>query len=91
VQGFMMPVQMVKDNVTYFLLVRNQMLYCFGVAVGMNEWIYVTMKEGAQARYLPDVPVLVYGTLHVGEEMRDGMVASIYRMDGEKLVPRGGF
>lgn len=91
IQGFMVPVQLVKERVKYFLLVRNQMLCCFGVAIGMNEWIYVTMDEKADARYVPDVPVVVYGTLHVGEEMRDGMVMSIYRMDGEKLVVRGGF
>ncbi len=91
IQGFMVPVQLVKERVKYFLLVRNQMLCCFGVAIGMNEWIYITMDEKADARYVPDVPVVVYGTLHVGEEMRDGMVMSIYRMDGEKLVVRGGF
>lgn len=91
IQGFMVPVQMVKDNVRYFLLVRNQMLCCFGVAVGMNEWIYITMGENSNARYVQDVPVMVYGTLHVGEEIRDGMVMSIYRMDGDKMVVRGGF
>jgi hypothetical protein len=91
VEGFMVPVQMVKEDVRYFLLVRNQMLCCFGVAVGMNEWIYITMAEGTHARYVPDVPVMVYGTLKVGEEIRDGIVMSIYRMDGDKLVVKGGF
>ena len=91
VSGFMMPIEMEKDRVKSFLLMRNQMACCFGMMVGFNEWIFVELPEGRPTKFVPDVPIVAYGTLEVGEEVEDGIVMSIYRMAADDVVPRGGF
>jgi hypothetical protein len=91
VRGFMVPIEFTRNETRSFLLVRNRMVCCFGMLVGLNEWIYVRMKEGRTARWLNDIPVTVYGTLAVGEDIRDGMVLSIYRMEGEEVLHQGGY
>jgi len=32
-----------------------------------------------------DVPLTVYGTLHVGEIIKNGQLSCIYKLDGEKM------
>jgi len=32
-----------------------------------------------------DIPLTVYGTLHVGEILKNGQLSSIYQLDGEKM------
>jgi hypothetical protein len=91
VGGFMVPVEIKKGEVKSFLLMRSQLLCCFGMMVGMNEWVFVQMEEGRSTRFHPDVPLLVYGTIDVGEEIEDGVVVSIYRMRGREVVAKGGF
>ncbi len=91
VAGFMMPIEMEKDRVKSFLLMRNQLACCFGMMVGFNEWIFVELPDGRPTKFVPDVPIVAYGTLEVGEEIEDGIVMSIYRMAADDVVPRGGF
>lgn len=91
VRGFMVPIEFTRNETRSFLLVRNRMVCCFGMLVGLNEWIYVRMKEDRAARWLNDIPVTVYGTLTVGEDIRDGMVLSVYRMEGDDVVHQGGY
>lgn len=90
VAGFMVPIEIKKDQAKSFLLVRNQMLCCFGVQIGFNEWIFVEMEGDRRATFVPDVLVWVYGTLEVGEDVQDGMVMSIYRMKAGEVVHEGG-
>ncbi|GMU84705.1 MAG: hypothetical protein AMXMBFR47_45740 [Planctomycetota bacterium] len=90
VAGFMVPIEIKKDQAKSFLLVRNQMLCCFGVQIGFNEWIFVEMEGDRRATFVPDVLVWVYGTLDVGEDVQDGMVMSIYRMKAGEVVHEGG-
>ncbi len=86
VTGFMMPVAVRNGRVDAFLLVRNQLMCCFGMPVGPNEWIDVKMKSGTLARYVPDVPVTVLGTLDIGENAtKDGLVLSLYRMVADEV------
>lgn len=89
--GFMVPVEFAKDNIRTFLLVKNRMMCCFGAAVSMNDWVYVTMKEGRAAEFHQDVLVKVSGVLEVGEKIEDGMVMSIYRLTGESIEYLSGF
>lgn len=91
VGGFMVPVEFAKDNIRTFLLVKNRMMCCFGAAVSMNDWVYVTMKEGKSAEFHQDVLVKVSGVLEVGEKIEDGMVMSIYRLTGESIEYLSGF
>jgi hypothetical protein len=89
--GFMVPVEFAKDNIRTFLLVKNRMMCCFGAAVSMNDWVYVTMKEDRKAEFHQDVLVKVSGVLEVGEKIEDGMVMSIYRLTGDSIEYLSGF
>jgi hypothetical protein len=87
----MMPIDINRENETRkFLLVRNRMACCFGAMTGLNEWILVQM-DPTPAKFVKDVPVVVYGTLEVGEDIKDGMVMSVYRMRGDEVGHSGGY
>lgn len=90
-RGFMVPIDIKKNEARSFLLVRNRMACCFGMQVGLNEWVFVRMAGDKTARWMNDVPTTVYGTLSVGEDIRDGMIMSIYRMEGEDVAYSGGY
>lgn len=83
VTGFMLPTKLQGGLVTEFLLVRNQMLCCYGTAPNMNEWVVVKLKKGV--RPLMDVPVSFYGTLKVGALFENGYMTGIYLLDGERM------
>ncbi len=51
----------------------------------MNEWMFVQMVQGKAADATMDVPVTVFGTLAVGEEKKENMGWSLYRMAGQKV------
>ncbi len=96
--GFMMPIQIGKSGVTQFLLVRNMMICCYGVAPKMNEWVQVESATGEPLRYYPNMPVRVRGTFAVDEQVKDGYVAKLYAMTAKDLelvrpreFRRGGF
>jgi len=96
IHGYMMPIEVEGNEVKSFVLVNSQLACCFGVTPKMNEWVYVTMEEGKSARYLPDLPVLVWGTLKVEEELRRETVLSLYRLtssrvDGPREWARAGW
>lgn len=81
VQGFMMPIKYENEQVTVFLLTKARGYCCgFGQAPRMNEWIFVKMGDAHGADFVHNQLVTVYGTLDVGEEKRDGVVMSIYRL-----------
>ncbi len=61
----MLPTRVDKGMVTEFLLLRNQMGCCYGMAPGLCEWIEVH-TSGKGVKPLVDDLVTVYGTLHVG-------------------------
>lgn len=90
-RGFMVPIDIKKNEARSFLLVRNRMACCFGMQVGLNEWVFVRMAGDKTARWMNDVPTTVYGTLSVGEDIRDGMIMSIYRMEGDDVAYSGGY
>jgi hypothetical protein len=83
VTGFMLPVKMDDKEAltTEFLLLKSQLLCCYGVAPQANEWIVVEMPKGTKA--LKDVPVSFRGTLHVGAMFESGYLTGIYSLDGE--------
>ena len=84
VKGFMLPLKLENARVAEFLLMRNRSMCCFGIPLQINEWIQVRMK-GDGVKSIMDQPLTVYGTLHVGEIVKDGRISSIYQMDGEKM------
>ncbi len=84
VAGFMLPVKMENGLVKEFLLVKDQMMCCYGAIPQMNEWIVVKMpKEGVKP--VMDVPVSFYGQIHVKEMYENGYMTGLYLLDGEKM------
>jgi len=85
VTGFMLPVKMENGLVQEFLLIRNPMVCCYGVAPAVNEWVLVKMKgKGIAAKM--DQPLNFYGTLHVGVVVEEKMFAGLYELEGEKVA-----
>lgn len=85
--GYMMPIEMDSSGaVTSFILVRDQSLCCFGIPPAINEWVGVETKTSGPVKYFTDIPVAVFGTLDVGEELEDGYVISLYRMDADSVT-----
>jgi hypothetical protein len=84
VTGFMLPVKTDKGLVTEFLLMRDAMMCCYGVVPNINEWIVVRMTNGG-VQATQDVPLNVYGKLHVKELYENGYLSGIYLLEGEKM------
>ena len=83
VTGFMLPTKLQDGLVTEFLLVKDQMLCCYGAMPNMNEWVVVKMRKGV--RPLMDVPVSFYGELKIGAMFENGYMTGIYQLDGERM------
>ena len=83
VTGFMLPVKMVEGRVMEFLLVKDQMMCCYGVMPKTNEWIVVKMSRNGLPPSM-DVPVSIEGKLKVGEMYDNGYLTGIYLLEGDK-------
>jgi hypothetical protein len=53
---------------------------------GPEEWVYVTMAAGRAIPNVGSTPVTVFGLLSVGEDVRDGVIDSVYRMRGDRVA-----
>lgn len=84
VTGFMLPIKVENGLATEFLLMKSQLLCCYGITPSVNEWVLVTLKSGVKPRM--DVPVSCCGTLRVGAMFEHGFLTGIYALDGEKMV-----
>lgn len=91
VPGFMIPMDQDGNGTkcSYFILARNQMTCCFGVPPSLNEWVSVRMEKGKFADLEMDRPVVIVGTLEVGEVYNVNSGWSFYRMKGEKVIVAG--
>jgi hypothetical protein len=85
--GFMVPIDVDrKGNVTSFALTQNQSFCCYGIPPGLTQLVVVQMEAGKVAPYSYDVPVAVYGTMKVGEDIDDGYILSLYRVTATEVV-----
>jgi hypothetical protein len=86
IMGYIMPIDVDEEwRVKTFTLVRDQMVCCFGNVPEINEWVYVRLKTPQRADQLIDVPVIVFGTLEVGEEISSGALANVYRVEADRV------
>ena len=87
VAGFMVPLAFDRrGNVEAFALSQDLLFCCYGIPPAMHEWIMVTVEEGARVTYIKDTPIAVFGKLEVGEELDDGYVLSMYRMEAVEVA-----
>ena len=84
ISGYMLPIRMENGLVKDFLLLRNQMMCCYGRQPEPNEWVVVKMSgKGVPSKM--DTPLSLYGTLHVGEMFENHVFEGLYQLDGEKI------
>jgi hypothetical protein len=84
VSGFMLPLDFDGEGVTEFLLNANYDMCYFGAPTRANDFIVVRMRDGRRTRFV-HTPVIVFGTLEVGEERKGDRVVSLYRMTGDAI------
>lgn len=78
-KGFMLPLDLDANGVTKFMLNAALDMCYFGAPVRLNDWVMVTMTGSKKAKFT-HLPTAVWGTLEVGEEVRNGRIVSIYRL-----------
>ena len=86
IAGYMMSLGEFED-IHEFLLVESQWSCCFGEPPDVHQVVVVTIPDGEDGIELLTTPVLVLGTLDVGEEKEDGWVTSVYRIRAEIVEP----
>jgi hypothetical protein len=89
IEGFMLPLDLNPDGVSQFMLNASIDMCYFGAPVRMNEWILVKMKGGRRAKFT-HLALNVKGRLEVGEEMKNGRVASLYRLEADSAEIEDG-
>ena len=82
ISGFMRGDNGATDNLDSFIIV-NESCGCSGEPK-INEVLYCTMPEGQKVNAIAG-SVLITGTLHASEEIEDGYVISLYRVDVTKV------
>ena len=85
IEGFMMPLDYDNGTLSEFVLNGSYDMCAYGAPSNLNEWILVRMAGGKRTRFTGHIPVSVFGTLEVKEEMRDGRVVRIYRLTADFL------
>lgn len=89
IEGFMLPLDLTPEGVSVFMLNASIDLCYFGAPVRMNEWVLVKMKAGKRAKFT-HLSTVVKGRFEVGEEMRNGRVASLYRLEADSAEVEDG-
>jgi hypothetical protein len=88
VPGFMLPLQVQEGRVTEFILLKNQMMCCYGKPPAINEWIHVKIPAGTKPAM--DQTITISGTLHVGEYKENNSLLGLYRLDADKTEAPSG-
>ncbi len=83
ISGFMVPLGLSNEGVKDFILIKNQMLCCFGQPPKLNEWVLVRSSKPLKA--VVEIPIVVLGSMQVGEEYVQGQLASLYRLQAETI------
>lgn len=81
--GFLVPIEFDGERVSSLILVRNQLLCCYGEEPKLNEWVWVNIDPAVDA--VTDVPVTIYGKMHASPDEEDGQVISLYRMAATEM------
>lgn len=89
IEGFMLPLDLTPEGVSVFMLNASIDMCYFGAPVRMNEWVLVKMKAGKRAKFT-HLATTVKGRFEVGEEMRNGRVTSLYRLEADEAEVETG-
>ena len=83
VSGYLMPIEFKGSKVSTLILVRNQLLCCFGEEPKLNEWVFVNVDPPVENTV--DVPVTMYGTFYASPDREEGQIISLYRMQAQAM------
>ena len=83
--GFMLPLDSEDNQVKSFILNGNYDMCYFGAPVMLNQWALVKLQPGKSVPYT-HFPITVFGQMSVGEEMKDGQIESIYRIQATAVA-----
>lgn len=84
-RGYMVPLEVEGETILSFVLVRDQMMCCFGKMPSLNEWVFVKMSRGSSLEEMTDKPIVVSGRFHASEQREDGVIVSIYQMEADRV------
>jgi uncharacterized protein len=84
VVGFMLPLDFNGQGVTEFLLNASYDMCFYGAPTMPNQFIVVTMKDARRTRFV-HTPIVVFGTLRVAPERRNGRIVSLYRLEADGI------
>ena len=85
-RGYVIPTHVEGNRIRSFILAaKNEIGCCFGAGLAMNQWVAV--EVAADEAFWIDLFELatVFGELQVGEEIQDGYVMSLYRMNAQRI------
>ncbi len=82
--GYMMALGEFED-IHIFAVVESQWSCCFGMPPDIHQIVEVTMPDTDPGVELVIEPILVLGTLEVGEVVEDGWVVSVYRLKADSV------
>jgi hypothetical protein len=82
--GFMLSLGE-TDQMSEFVLVESLWGCCFGSVPDVNQTVLVRLAAGQTERYTTG-PILVTGTLRVGEERQGAFVTSLYRIENARVA-----
>lgn len=86
IRGYVVPIDVDRRGISEFILSSNIDSCHFGVIGGPDEWIYVKMADDRRMPAPGTAPVTVFGVLDVGEDVKDGLVDSLYRMRVDRVA-----
>lgn len=87
-EGFIIPLDVTPAGASMFVLNPDVDVCMFGIPPRLNDWVLVTMPPGERVM-VSHLPTTVKGRLVVGEEIRNGRVTSLFRIQAESAIPRG--
>jgi hypothetical protein len=87
-EGFMLPIDLTPEGVSMFMLNASIDMCYFGAPVRFNEWVMVRMKPGKRAKFT-HLATTVKGRFEVGEDVRNGRVVSLYRLEADTAEAEG--
>jgi hypothetical protein len=84
IRGYMLP-SFVKDGITKFVLVRDNMECCFGPGAALYDCVMVELQPGKSTSYSVR-PIAVTGVFSISEWRDfDGAIRAIYHLEGQEV------
>ncbi|MDH3719501.1 MAG: DUF3299 domain-containing protein [Planctomycetota bacterium] len=84
IRGYMLP-SFVRDGITKFVLVRDNLECCFGPGAALYDCVMVQLQPGKSTSYSVR-PIAVTGKFSISEWRDfDGAIRAIYHLEGQKV------